>query len=182
MGRKAILKNLVDIVVMLKQDEEDKEEPKDEYKIEIPEGLRRKVQAILREKHKVKALAPDTGKWSGPTALSSNGHGRGSTGKSTIQNAEEAELQKEGAIAYREKFPYVPQAYHDDIQDSGGAMSDTAPRKRGKKHWKEPDTRVGWEFEDTPPKPSPLHPNIGTDNWSVQAADEKELKRFPPNI
>ena len=100
------------------------------------------------------------------------------------QDAEEAELQKEGAIAYREKFPYVPQAYHDDIQDSGGAMSDTTPRKRGKKHWKEPDTRAGWDLEgeDTPPQPSKLHPNIGTDNWSVQAADEKELKRFPPNI
>ena len=65
MGRKAILKNLVDIVVMLKQDEEDKEKPEEEYKVEIPEGLRRKVQAILREKHKVKALAPDTGKWGG---------------------------------------------------------------------------------------------------------------------
>ena len=187
MGRKAVLKDLVDIVMMLKQDEEDKEKPEEEYKVEIPEGLRRKVQAILREKHKVKALAPDTGKWGGPTALSSNGHGRGSTGKSTIQNAEEDELQKE--IAYRQQFPYVPQAYSSDIADSGGTIEDTAPRKRTKKHWTEPgrEGSTGLEPDDdygegTPLKPSKLHPNIGTDNWSVQAADEKELKRFPPNI
>ena len=160
MGRKAVLKDLVDIVMMLKQDEEDKEKPEEEYKVEIPEGLRRKVQAILREKHKVKALAPDTGKWGGPTALSSNGHGRGSTGKSTIQNAEEDELQKESG------------------------EGETATVKRSGTYYGGGERGAAPIPGETSIKPSPLFPTAGTEQYAPtldhnvhRAATKERIKR-----